>query len=118
MNSIINFICNNPFSFMTISTIITLSLLFAIGFELPQKTVKFFTIIYREQKLFRIYPRAVSIFFERCFPINQKFVIPDIGDYIRVNKGSYKGYTMLKADTWEHKNLTWEEVVNIAKENH
>ena len=44
-------------------------------------------------------------------------MIPEIGDYIRVNKGSYKGYTMLKADTWEHVDLTWEEVVNIAKEN-
>ena len=79
--------------------------------------MKLITIFYREQKLFKIYPRAISIFFERCFPVNQKFVIPEIGDYIRVNKGSYKGYTMLKADTWEHVDLTWEEVVNIAKEN-
>ena len=117
MNSILNFINSNPISAIIIISLTVLSMLFIIGWELPQKTVKSLTVFYREQKLFYIYPRSVSIFFERCFPINQNFVIPDIGDYIRVNKHGYKGYTMLKADTWEHEDLTWEQVVAIAK-NH
>ena len=117
MNSIIDFICNNPISAIIITSFTVLSIIFIIGWELPQKAVRALTVVYREQKLFKLYPRAVNIFFERCYPVNQKFVIPEIGDYIRVNKGSYKGYTMLKADTWEHKDLTWKEVVSIAKEN-
>lgn len=117
MNTIIDFICNNPISAIIIISFTVLSIIFIIGWELPQKAVRALTVVYREQKLFKIYPRAISIFFERCFPINQDFVIPEIGDYIRVNKGSYKGYTMLKADTWEHKDLTWEQVKELANNN-
>lgn len=117
MNSILDFICNNPFVSVIVSTIIILSLLFAIGFELPQKIVKLITIFYREQKLFGLFPRAISIFFERCFPINQRFVIPDIGDYIQVNRHDYKGYKIMKHQTWKYVDLTWEQVVAIAKEN-
>lgn len=117
MNSIINFICNNPISTIVISSFTVLSIIFIIGWELPQKAVRALTVVYREQKLFNIYPRAVKILFERCFPINQKFVLPEIGDYIQVNRHAYKGYKIMKHHTWEYVDLTWEQVVTIAKEN-
>jgi len=112
-----NFINNHPLVFSIIITFIVFGIAELYAFEVPSSIIRKITIFYREQKLFTLFPKRYGLLFCWCYPIKEVKELPNLGDYICVNKYSNKGYDLHTWGSFEYKHITWEEVKELASNN-